>query len=69
MEYELEEWLGEPEVRPVANLEAPMTVLGGRLWLDGSAYVRASTQSAELIPEEAAGSSAINPRAGLVQLG
>lgn len=69
MEYEIEEWLDEPETRLVANLEAPMMVLGGRLWLDSSDYVRFATQSAELIPEESGGSPAINLRAGLVQLG
>ena len=69
MEYELVEWLDEPEVRPVANLETPMTVLGGRVWLDSSAYVRTTTQNAEFIPEESGGSPAINLRAGLVQLG
>lgn len=68
MEYELEEWLDEPEVRRVANLEAPMMVLGDRPWLDASAYVRATTQNAELIPEEAGGSPAVNLRAGLVKL-
>jgi len=68
MEYELEEWLDEPETRPVANLEAPLMVLGGRHWTDSSDYVRSTTQSAELIPEEGWVTPALNPRAGLVQL-
>lgn len=68
MEYELVEWQDEPETRQVTVPEAPLMVLGGKRWLDPSAYVRAATQNAELIPEEASGSSAINPRAGLVQL-
>ncbi len=68
MEYELEEWLDETEVRPVANLEEPLTVLGGRRWLDTTAYVRASSQNAELIPEESSGSSATDLRSGLVQV-
>ena len=68
MEYELEEWLDEPETRRVANFEAPMIVLGHRSWLEPFAYARAITQTAELIPEEAGGSPAINLRAGLVQL-
>ena len=68
MEYELEEWLDEPQTHLVANLEAPLMVLGGRLWPDPSDYVRFATQSAELIPEEAGGSPAINLRAGLVQV-
>ena len=68
MEYELEEWLEEPETRPVANLEAPLIVLSGRLWTDLSDYVRNTTQSAELIPEEAWITPSFNPRAGLVQL-
>ena len=69
MEYELEEWLGDPEVRPLADLETPLTILGARPWLDASDYVRAATQSAELIPEETRGSPVVNPRAGLVELG
>ena len=68
MEYELEEWLDEPETRPVANLEAPLIVLSDRIWTDPSDYVRNTTQSAELIPEEAWVTPALNPRAGLVQL-
>lgn len=68
MEYELEEWLYEPEIRPVANLETPLIVLGGRVWTDASDYVRNTTQSAELIPEEAWVTPALNPRAGLVRL-
>ena len=68
MEYELEEWLDEPETRSIANLEAPLMVLGGRPWTDPSDYVRSTTQSAELIPEEAWVTPALNPRAGLVQL-
>ena len=68
MEYELEEWLDEPETRRVANLEAPMIVLGHRSWLEPFAYARAITQTAELIPEEAWITPVINPRAGLVQL-
>ncbi len=68
MEYELEEWLDEPETRPVANLEAPLLVLGGRHWTDPPDYVRSTTQSAELIPEEALITPVFNPRAGLVQL-
>lgn len=67
MEYELEEWLDEPETRPVANLETPMMVLGGHLWTDPSDYVRNTTQSAELIPEEAWITPVLNPRAGLVE--
>ena len=67
MEYELEEWLDDSEVRPVANLEEPLTVLGGRRWLETTAYVRACTQNAELIPEESASSPATHLRAGLVQ--
>ena len=69
MEYELVEWQDEPETRQIINPEAPLMVLGGRRWLDPSAYVLATTQNAELIPEEARGSPAINLRAGLVQLG
>ena len=68
MEYELEEWLDEPQTRLVANLEAPLMVLSGRLWPDPSDYVRFTTQSAEFIPEEAWVTPVINPRAGLVQL-
>ena len=68
MEYELEEWLDEPETRPVANLEAPLIVLSNRVWTDPADYVRNTTQSAELIPEEAWVTPALNPRAGLVQL-
>lgn len=68
MEYELEEWLEDAEVRPMANLEPPLKILGARPWLDVSDYVLSGTQSAELIPEESRGSPAINPRAGLVHL-
>ena len=68
MEYELEEWLDEPETRPVANLEAPLIVLSGRLWTDPSDYARNTNQSAELIPEEGLITPVFNPRAGLVQL-
>ncbi len=67
MEYELEEWLDETEVRPVANFEEPLIVLGGWHWLDTTAYVRASTQNAELIPEESQGSAATHLRDGLVR--
>ena len=68
MEYELEEWFDEPETRPVANLETPLKVLGARPWTDPYDYVRNTTQSAELIPEEAWITPVLNPRAGLVQL-
>ena len=68
MEYELEEWLDESEVRPVANLEKPLTVLGGRRWLETNAYVIDFDQTAELIPEESGGAPAIDLRAGLVQI-
>ncbi len=68
MEYELEEWLEDSEVRPIANLEEPLTVLGGRRWLDTTAYVRATNQSAELIPEESDELPGDDLRAGLVQL-
>lgn len=68
MEYELEEWLEDCEVRPIANLEEPLTVLGGRRWLDATAYVRAAIQSGELIPEEFDGSPNGDLRTGLVEL-
>jgi hypothetical protein len=68
MEYELEEWLDESEVRPVANLEAPLTVLGGRRWLETASYANDFDQTAELIPEESDVSPETDLQAGLVRI-